>query len=76
MLGNSWLIVIVACEFLTDSGLLQLFANAALQVEIEKGTQENQKLLKDIDNLKTMLLSTIIIEDDQWYGLLSLLMIP
>ncbi|PON86495.1 CAP-gly domain linker [Trema orientale] len=40
--------------------------NCALQVEIEKGNQENKKLLQDIDNLKTMLLSTIIIEDDPW----------
>ncbi|XP_060965791.1 uncharacterized protein LOC115719704 isoform X2 [Cannabis sativa] len=38
--------------------------NCALQVEIEKGSQENQKLVKEIDNLKTTLLSNIIIEDD------------
>uniref|UniRef100_A0A803Q0M1 Uncharacterized protein n=1 Tax=Cannabis sativa TaxID=3483 RepID=A0A803Q0M1_CANSA len=38
--------------------------NCVLQAEIEKGNQENQKLVKEIDNLKTTLLSNIIIEDD------------
>ncbi|KAF3437889.1 hypothetical protein FNV43_RR20645 [Rhamnella rubrinervis] len=44
--------------------------NSALQVEIQNGYQENQKLLKDIDGLKTTLLSTIIIDDDRWIALL------
>ncbi|KAL5544719.1 hypothetical protein UlMin_008503 [Ulmus minor] len=40
--------------------------NCSLQAVIEDGNRENNKLLKDIDEMKTTLLSTIIIEDDQW----------
>ena len=57
LLVNSLADSVICCES---------FSNAALQIEIENGNQENQKLLKDIDILKTTLLSTIIIEDDQW----------
>lgn len=39
--------------------LMQLFLNAALYVEIQRGNQENEKLVKDINDLKTTLLSTI-----------------
>ncbi|KAK9926243.1 hypothetical protein M0R45_023484 [Rubus argutus] len=37
--------------------------NSALQVEIRKGNQENAKLLKDIDNMKTSLLSNFEYDD-------------
>ncbi|KAL6994890.1 hypothetical protein U1Q18_005028 [Sarracenia purpurea var. burkii] len=36
-------------------------SNSALQVELENGKVENEKLLKDIDELKTTLLSTLSI---------------
>lgn len=39
-------------------------SNSALQVEIQTGNQENEKLLKDIDDLKKLLLSTVIDDDD------------
>ncbi|XP_062027256.1 uncharacterized protein LOC133743365 [Rosa rugosa] len=37
--------------------------NSALQVEIQKANQENQKLLEDIDNMKTSLLSNFAFDD-------------
>ncbi|KAL6177902.1 hypothetical protein ACLB2K_049423 [Fragaria x ananassa] len=37
--------------------------NSALQIDIQKGNQENEKLLKDIDNLKTALLSNFSYDD-------------
>ncbi|CAB4281248.1 unnamed protein product [Prunus armeniaca] len=46
-------------------GILEdlISSNSALQVEIQSGSQENDKLLKDIHNMKSSLLSTIAIED-------------
>jgi len=41
-------------------------ANAALQVEIQTGNQENEKLLKDIDDLQKLFLSTVMADDDHW----------
>lgn len=38
--------------------------NAALQVQIQRSTWENEKLLKDISDLKTTLLSAIGTSDD------------
>ena len=40
--------------------------NAALQVEIQTGNQENEKLLQDIDDLQKLLLSTVMADDDHW----------
>ncbi|KAM5571102.1 hypothetical protein ABKV19_011624 [Rosa sericea] len=37
--------------------------NSALQVEIQKANQENEKLLEDIDNMKTSLLSNFAFDD-------------
>ncbi|XP_062160155.1 uncharacterized protein LOC133867413 isoform X2 [Alnus glutinosa] len=39
-------------------------SNAALQVEIQTGNEENEKLVKDIDDLRTALFSTAMIDDD------------
>ncbi|XP_018840162.1 uncharacterized protein LOC109005609 [Juglans regia] len=41
-------------------------ANSALQVEIAAAKEENEKLLEDIDCMKTQLLSTLMIDDDHW----------
>lgn len=38
--------------------------NAALQVQLQRSTWENEKLLKDINDLKTTLLSAIGTGDD------------
>ncbi|KAK9278151.1 hypothetical protein L1049_027710 [Liquidambar formosana] len=43
-------------------------SNSDLRVEIEGGTWENEKLLDDIDDLKTTLLSTISVDDGHWYS--------
>jgi hypothetical protein len=43
---------------------LHVVANAALQVEIQTGNEENEKLVKDIDDLRTALFSTAMIDDD------------
>ena len=40
--------------------------NATLQVEIQTGNQENEKSLKDIDDLQKLLLSTVMADDDHW----------
>ncbi|KAL6182929.1 hypothetical protein ACLB2K_044341 [Fragaria x ananassa] len=37
--------------------------NSALQIEIQKGNQENEKLLKDINNMKTSWLSNFSYDD-------------
>ncbi|KAL2478822.1 hypothetical protein Fot_47836 [Forsythia ovata] len=39
---------------------------SALQVEMQSGNIENEKLLKDIAELKTTLLSTISLSNDDW----------
>ncbi|KAB1212662.1 hypothetical protein CJ030_MR5G009704 [Morella rubra] len=41
-------------------------ANSALQVEIQNRQQENEKVLKDIEDMKTTLLSTVMTDDDNW----------
>ncbi|KAL4633258.1 hypothetical protein ACB092_04G110200 [Castanea dentata] len=42
-------------------------SNSALQVEIQTGNQENEKLLKDIDDLQKLLLSTVMANDGHWH---------
>lgn len=39
--------------------MFQIVVNAALHLEIQSGKLENEKLLKDINELKATLLSTI-----------------
>lgn len=56
--------LLVLCHWLGN--MLQVVANAALQVEIQNRQQENEKVLKAIEDMKTTLLSTVMTDDDNW----------
>ncbi|KAK9996417.1 hypothetical protein SO802_021103 [Lithocarpus litseifolius] len=45
-------------------------SNSALQVEIQTGNQENEKLLKDIDDLQKLFLSAVMADDDHWFTII------
>ncbi|KAK4567781.1 hypothetical protein RGQ29_003513 [Quercus rubra] len=49
---------------------------STLQVEIQTGNQENEKSLKDIDDLQKLLLSTVMADDDHWFTITNRFTMP